>query len=42
MWPFTGGSHYTMEFKNYENGHLSKIVKNYKKKFIKIKYNLLQ
>lgn len=32
MWPFTGGSHYTIDFKNYENGHLSKIIKNYKKK----------
>ena len=32
MWPFTGGSHYTLDFKNYENGYLSKIIKNYKKK----------
>ena len=32
MWPFTGGSHYTMDFKNYENSKISKIIKNYKKK----------
>ena len=32
MWPFTGGSHYTIDFKNYENGLISKIIKNYKKK----------
>ena len=32
MWPFTGGSHYTMDFEKYENSRLSKILKNYKKK----------
>lgn len=32
MWPFTGGSHYTMDFKKYENGCVSKIIQNYKKK----------
>ena len=32
MWPFTGGSHYTMDFKNYENSKISKKIKNYKKK----------
>jgi len=32
MWPFTGGSHYNMDFKKYEVGYLSKILQNYKKK----------
>ena len=31
MWPFTGGSHYTMDFKSYENSKISKKIKNYKK-----------
>ena len=37
MWPFTGGSHYTIDFRNYEKGLLSKIIKNYKKKVYKNK-----
>ena len=32
MWPFTGGSHYSMDFVNYEKGFISKIIQNYKKK----------
>tara|TARA_E500000178_G_scaffold332515_1_gene366404 strand:- start:4269 stop:5486 length:1218 start_codon:yes stop_codon:yes gene_type:complete len=32
MWAFTGGSHYTMDFKKYEKSFLSKMIKNYKKK----------
>jgi glycosyltransferase involved in cell wall biosynthesis len=32
MWPFTGGSHYSMDFQKYENGKLSKIIQAYKKK----------
>mgnify|MGYP001204150452 CR=1 FL=1 len=32
MWPFTGGSHYTMEFEKYEKGYLSNLIKNLKKK----------
>ena len=32
MWPFTGGSHYNMDFEKYERKFLSKIVQNYKKK----------
>tara|TARA_B100000989_G_scaffold299038_1_gene292332 strand:+ start:1561 stop:2820 length:1260 start_codon:yes stop_codon:yes gene_type:complete len=32
MWAFSGGAHYTMDFKNYEDGKFSKIIKNYKKK----------
>ncbi len=32
MWPFTGGSHYTMDFEKYEKGYLSKMIKNLKKK----------
>lgn len=35
MWAFSGGSHYTMDFKNYEKSFLSKIMKNYKKKIYK-------
>ena len=37
MWPFTGGPHYTIDFRNYEKGLLSKIIKNYKKKVYKNK-----
>ncbi len=37
MWPFTGGSHYTVDFKNYEKGFISKIIRNYKKKVFKNK-----
>ncbi len=32
MWPFTGGSHYTIDFEKYEANFLSKIIKNFKKK----------
>lgn len=32
MWPFTGGSHYTMDFEKYEKSLLSKIIKNFKKR----------
>ena len=32
MWPFTGGSHYTMDFEKYEKSLLSKTIKNLKKK----------
>ena len=32
MWAFTGGSHYSMDFKKYESSHLSKIIQNFKKK----------
>jgi len=32
MWPFTGGSHYTMDFEKYENSRLSKIIQKFKKK----------
>ncbi len=35
MWPFTGGSHYLVDFVNYEKGFISKIIKNYKKKIYK-------
>jgi glycosyltransferase involved in cell wall biosynthesis len=31
MWPFTGGSHYSMDFKKYESGLISKKIKNFKK-----------
>ena len=32
MWPFTGGSHYTMDFEKYEKSLLSRTIKNFKKK----------
>ena len=32
MWPFTGGSHYTIDFEKYEKSLLSKTIKNFKKK----------
>ena len=32
MWPFTGGSHYTSDFEDYERGFISKKLQNYKKK----------
>lgn len=35
MWPFTGGSHYTMEFEKYEKNRLSKKIQKIKKKFFK-------
>jgi len=31
MWPFTGGSHYNMDFKKYESSYLSKKIQNVKK-----------
>jgi len=35
MWPFTGGAHYTMDFKKYENSIISKYIQNLKKKSFK-------
>ena len=32
MWAFTGGSHYTMDFENYEKSKLSQFIRNHKKK----------
>ena len=32
MWPFTGGSHYTMDFEKYENSSLSQMIQNFKKR----------
>lgn len=31
-WAYTGGAHYKSDFKKYEKGHISKLLKNYKKK----------
>ncbi len=31
MWPFTGGSHYTMDFEKYEKSALAKFVRTFKK-----------
>ncbi len=35
MWPFTGGSHYTMEFESYEKGFISRYIQKIKKKSFK-------
>jgi len=35
MWAFTGGAHYTMDFKKYENSIISKYIQNLKKKSFK-------
>lgn len=35
MWPFTGGSHYIMDFENYEKSFLSKMIKTLKKRIFK-------
>ncbi len=35
MWPFTGGSHYTMDFINYENSSISNFIQKIKKKSFK-------
>ena len=32
MWPFTGGPHYTMDFKNFQESNISKILQNLKMK----------
>ena len=32
MWPFTGGSHYTMDFEKYEKSLISKKIKEIKKR----------
>ena len=36
------GSHYSMDFYGYENSYLSNFVKQFKKKYLKITFNLLQ
>ena len=41
MWPFTGGPHYTLDFKKYENGYLSKKMKSYKSKIYKDNFNFV-
>lgn len=35
MWAFTGGSHYTMDFENYEKTRVSNYLKQLKKKYFK-------
>jgi len=35
MWAFTGGSHYTMDFENYEKTRVSNYLKKLKKKYYK-------
>ena len=32
MWPFTGGSHYTIDFQEYEKKKISNIIQNFKRK----------
>lgn len=41
MWAFTGGSHYIMDFENYEKGKISKLIQNYKKKNYNINFNFV-
>lgn len=41
MWAFSGGPHYSMDFKNYENTLLSKYIKNYKKKNYNNNFNFV-
>ena len=41
MWPFTGGSHYIMDFEKYEKSLLSKLIKNYKKKIFKKNFHFV-
>ena len=41
MWAFTGGAHYEMDFKNYENSFLSKIIRNYKLKSYKENFHFI-
>jgi len=41
MWPFTGGSHYTMDFEKYENSSLSKSIQNFKKKNYKKNFQFI-
>ena len=42
MWPFTGGSHYVMDFVDYEKSYIAKKIQNYKKKIYTKKLSLLQ
>ena len=41
MWAFSGGPHYSMDFKNYENTLLSKYLKIYKKKNYNNNFNFV-
>ena len=41
MWALTGGAHYEMDFKNYENSFLSKIIRNYKLKSYKENFHFI-
>lgn len=41
MWAFTGGSHYTMDFYEYEKSKLSKIIQNLKKKLYNKNFNFV-
>lgn len=41
MWAFTGGSHYTIDFENYENSKLSRYIRNYKKKVYKKNFRFI-
>ncbi len=41
MWPFTGGSHYIMDFEQYEKSFLSKLIKDYKKKIFKKNFHFV-
>ena len=41
MWAFTGGSHYIMDFENYEKDKNFKLIQNYKKKNYNINFNFV-
>ena len=41
MWPFTGGPHYTLDFKKYESGYLSKKMKSFKSKIYRDNFNFV-
>ena len=41
MWPFTGGSHYSMDFEKYEKSYISKKIKNFKKKNYKKNFHFV-
>lgn len=41
MWTFSGGSHYTSDFKEFEKGYISKIIRNYKKKIFSKKIQFI-
>jgi glycosyltransferase involved in cell wall biosynthesis len=41
MWPFTGGSHYNMDFVKYEKSKISEFIKIYKRKVFKENFQFI-